>query len=441
MTLSCSQHGGSTAHLAAATPGPAPEPREAASTTVDPPPAPAACAAVDEAKLEPPACKDAIEKTPIPPIVDPNETLARFYEKLVALARGTGKGPVRLAMYGDSNHKGDEMEGHLRRVLQGRFGDAGHGWVPLAMPHWLTHKDVSFGGTWKIWKSAAVSFDPIVRDHNYGLGNTLAETSQSGGLLRIATADAKAPVGQKASRLDLFFLERPDGGVFDVTIDGAAPKRFSTRADAVEAGIQSIAMEDAPHKIEILSRGQGSVRFFGAVLERDVPGIVFDTLACGALNIHQMSWVNPTVREPMAAKRDWDVVMFQLGTTMSQLVFHEPALKKVIAEMREALPNAAIVLLTPPDYLKGQQSDPRIVKVSRQLEEVAQETGVAFWDYRAAMGGDNSMNTFIAKRLVTTDHVHLTTGGHELMGDRLLRALMLDLARFRDKHPDAGCGG
>ncbi len=437
--VACSQHGGGgAARLATATPAQA-EPREAASTIAEPPPPPAACPAVDEAKLEPPACKDAIAQTPVPPIVDPNETLGRFYEKLVALARGTAKGPVRLAMYGDSNHKGDEMEGHLRRVLQGRFGDAGHGWVPLAMPHWLTHKDVKFGGTWKIWKSAAISFDPIVRDKNYGLGNTLAETSDSGALLRIATADASAPVGQKASRVDLFFLRRPDGGVFDVSVDGAPAKRFSTRADGFEAGIESIAMEDAPHKIEIVSRGQGSVRFFGAALERDVPGVVFDTLACGAMNIHQMSWVNPATRAPMAAKRSWDVVMFHLGTTMSQLVFHKDALKKVIGEMREALPNAAILLLTPPDYLKGQRSDPRIVKVSQQIREVADEMGVAVWDYRAAMGGDDSMSTFVAKRLVTSDRVHLTTGGHELMADRLTRALLLDLARWREKHLDAGC--
>jgi hypothetical protein len=418
-----------------------PEPREAppAAAAADPKPA---CPAVDEAKLEPPECKDPIASTPIPPIVDPKETLGHVYEGLVSLARGTSKGPVRFAMYGDSNHKMDGPEAHLRRALQARFGDAGHGWVPLARPHWIQHQDVKHDGTWKVFKSWAISTDPIIRDRNYGLGNMFAETEAPGGMLYVATADEKAPIGQKVSRFDVFFLKRPDGGNFDIVADGTTVKHVSTRAADWEAGVETVKVEDGPHKLSVVTRGQGMVRFFGVAMERDVPGIVVDSLPTGAMNIHQMSWVNPTTRQPMATARGWDLVMIHLGTTMSQLVFHKPALTKVVEEMKAALPNAAILLLSPPDYLRdkrGPDSEPRIIKVSQQIREVAEETGVAFWDYRAAMGGDGSMATFIRKNLVTSDRVHLFQSGHDVMMDRLIRALFLDLAHWREKHPDAGC--
>jgi hypothetical protein len=316
--------------------------------------------------------------------------------------------------------------------------------VPLARPHWLHHQDVKHEGNWSVFKSWAISSDPIIRDRNYGLGNMFAETPSPGGVLWVATADEKAPIGKSVSRFDVFFLKRPDGGTFDIVADGSVVKHVATRADDWAAGIESVKVDDGPHKLELVTRGYGMVRFFGVAMERDVPGVIVDSLPTGAMNIHQMSWVNASTRQPMATSRNWDVVMIHLGTTMSQLVFHKPALTKVIEEMRAALPNAAIMLVSPPDYLRdkrGPDSDPRIIKVSREMREVAEETGVAFWDYRAAMGGDGSMMTFIRKGLVTSDHVHLNQTGHDVMMDRLMHALFVDLAKWREKHPDAGCGG
>src|SRR5260221_3393107 len=130
----------SSRQTARTSPPPAPEPREAAPTTTPAPEQPRACPDVDEAKLEAPGGNDVLQPAAIPPIVDPKETMGRLYDRLVALARGTSKTPARLAMYGDSNHKQDMPEAHLRRALQARFGDAGHGWVPLARPHWLHHQ-------------------------------------------------------------------------------------------------------------------------------------------------------------------------------------------------------------------------------------------------------------------------------------------------------------
>ena len=77
--------------------------------------------------------------------------------------------------------------------------------------------------------------------------------------------------------------------------------------------------------------------------------------------------------------------------------------------------------------------------MARQITELASETGVAFWDYRAAMGGDASMLTFLRKRLAWTDAIHLNNKGHQIMGDRLMHALLEDNARYRAGHSDAGC--
>src|SRR5207302_11491 len=117
--------------------------------------------------------------------------------------------------------------------------------------------------------------------------NIASETSSWGARAWVATAK-DGPVGTRASRFEVFFFRRPGGGAFDVFADGTLVKTISTRADAFEAGIEEIDVEDGPHELLCVARGRGPVRLAGVALERDVPGIVVDSLGTGAMSIGQM---------------------------------------------------------------------------------------------------------------------------------------------------------
>ena len=54
-----------------------------------------------------------------------------YYAKL---ARGKATEHVRIAVYGNSNMTMDYMTGAMRRLLQSKFGDGGHGYVAMARP-------------------------------------------------------------------------------------------------------------------------------------------------------------------------------------------------------------------------------------------------------------------------------------------------------------------
>jgi hypothetical protein len=77
--------------------------------------------------------------------------------------------------------------------------------------------------------------------------------------------------------------------------------------------------------------------------------------------------------------------------------------------------------------------------VAKQMREVAEEAGTAFWDFREAMGGDGSVVGFTKRGLTGEDHIHFGPEGSALMGNRLLCAMFDDLHAHIDKHPDAGC--
>jgi lysophospholipase L1-like esterase len=404
------------------------------------------CPPIDATKLAPFDLDTTRIDVQPPPIVDPTHVMAHFYDRLAGLARGTATDHVRIAVYGDSNMTGDFITGAMRRTLATRFGDAGHGYVALGRPwSWYVHQDVRHGVDPRTWRMFATSTNRTA-DGYYGFANIAAESSTAGAKSWVETADDAAPIGKTASDFDLFYLMRPNGGSFGVTIDGKADRTVATAAPEFAAGFEKIHLADGPHKLDCVATGNGPVRLFGVALERQPEpgryGAIVDSLGVGALNFEQMQHVNSKTRIAMLERRRYDLVVFLLGTNMFAPDMHATWIKNVLADFRAALPDAPILILSPPDIvLSGDDvhSDPRIVALGKQLKAIASAEGAAFWDFRAAMGGDASIKTFARKGLARRDYVHLTPSGAAIMGNRLVYALYGDMQPHLREAPDAGC--
>jgi hypothetical protein len=61
--------------------------------------------------------------------------LAPFFTALAALEQRQSQQPVRIIQIGDSHTANDSLSGHLRELFQGRFGNAGRGWLPAGVPY------------------------------------------------------------------------------------------------------------------------------------------------------------------------------------------------------------------------------------------------------------------------------------------------------------------
>lgn len=420
---------------------PAVTPKEAADagavTTppVCPPPDPKKIAAFDvDAK---------VIGADVPAIVDPSGSLASFEDKILALARGTAKKPIRIGFYGDSNLTSDFMTGHMRRELQARFGDAGHGYVALARPWaWYSHEDVHHHGTWPLFHQFDCTTDPVV-GHRYGFANIASESAKPGASAWVATADADAKVGRTASRFEVYYLKQPKGGTFDILLDGKPHKKVDTAAPDFSAGYEAIETTDAAHEVKCVVRGDYSVRLYGTTLERDAVegGIVVDSLGTGALNFQRFMMTEPLVRKNQLEHRKYDLVFVWLGMNSMWLEPNKGWATDTVKTLRDAIPDVPVVLVSPPDSEKpgSSKTDPRIVALVKQLAEVAADQRAAFWDLRAAMGGDGAFLEFMKRGLGATDRVHLSREGNVLLGQRLLHALFEDVSTRLTGHPDAGC--
>jgi hypothetical protein len=378
----------------------------------------------------------------VPPIEDDSATMAPFFETLARVVRGTATEPVRIVVYGDSNGTMDFMTGEMRRVLQTKYGDAGHGFVATGRPwNWYRHRYVRHDSIKGEWEPFTVTTKPT-RDGFYGFGMIVGESLQNGADTWVETAEDGAPIGTRASSFDISFLKWPRGGPFDVKVDGHVVTNVDSYAKKPEAGFFRVEVPDGPHKLDIVARSFHTVRIFGVALGRPGGGVQVDGVGVGSLNCLTMLRDDAEIDRATLARRGYDLVVFHIGSNTFVAGDLGVCMKQVIARQRAALPGVPVLLMTPPDFL-GQLHPPKtvgwLVQVCDAMRAMAKDDGAAFFDFRAAMGGDGSIAKFQDAGMTQGDYTHFNEKGGIYMGDRVVSAILTAFDRYAEAHPLAGC--
>lgn len=372
---------------------------------------------------------DALAAAPPPP-ADP---LAAFKAAIHEMRNGTPGRLVRVAHFGDSHTAADALTGRLRDSLQADLGDGGHGFIVPAWADARLHRGVVLrdGGAWTV--------DRVRYQHGTDAGDRLIGIGTVS--VRAAIAGTWAQVTGRGSSFDIYYLEQPSGGSFDVRVDGAEPLRVPTAGDAVRAGFHRVDVPNGRHVLELRVVGDGEVRLFGVQIERPGPGIVYSSLGVtGARASTPLEW-NEALFTAQVRRMHPDLIVTMYGT--NDLFADDYSLDRfgivigqLLSRARAAAPDASCLVLAPPDVAKrGPGGEVASVAelpalVARMKEEAARE-GCAFWDTLAAMGGPGSILTWRAARppLAAHDNVHLTRGGYERIAEALAGEVFLPVTR------------
>ena len=366
-----------------------------------------------------------------------------------ALARAeAGEGQARLVFFGASHVASDLFTGHIRRELQQRFGDAGHGFVVPVHP-WRTyrHRDINIDSDGKHWETHRIRVGDSEVER-VGLAGVAMASSRRGSFGLVRTVE-DGDYGRNASFFELYYLKTPRGGDLDVLIDGRRARRISTRASKNEPGYAAFRVADGPHSLEIRILSKRPVWLFGLTVERDQPGVVVDTLGInGSRARYQLLWDDALYREHLR-RRDPDLVVLAYGTNESgdesPLEDYERNLRAVVQRMRDTVPDASCLLVGPSD--RPMQVEERVFEDRSRTAElievqhrVALEYGCGFFDLVAFQGGALSMVQWAASDppYASQDHIHYTRLGYQRLGEVLLSALLEGMPASGDS--DAGTG-
>ena len=356
--------------------------------------------------------------------------LASFFTALDALGNGPTEIPAtaRLCVFGDSHTAADFFTGRLRNRLQARYGDAGPGLILPARP-WrgYPHEGVEqdFGRRWPASSLRGAESEPKV-----GLAGASLEIPEDEHLgLRGAFG---------AFALHTF---GPEG--LEPRVSLSEPMAELPPALDAMPLLESFRLEVGGGLLRILQpRGPGpwrelfvslppGLRLLGVDLCSGLGGVLVDELGLNGAELFDLEKWDPGLRRALLTELHPALLVLAYGTNeLGRKDLNGPAYRERAASLLRTLraeSGASILLVGPLDRLgrrrRGQNFKAGSRTVIAAMRGACQDAGCAFWDAKAAMGGDGAIQRWRKQRLAQRDLVHLTGPGYQKLGDLLLKAL------------------
>jgi lysophospholipase L1-like esterase len=406
----------------------------------------------DDDDSAPPVARVSLRLRPpvVPTPVESPEALVAWFEDLARVETGEPGRIVRTLHWGDSTIAGDGITATVRARLQDVFGDGGPGFLPV-------HTDVRWqlrpgilrtqGGTWTTYNithaGAAGSY--------YGLAGNISTSA--------ADEECRATLGglkregkrQLLHRFVVHYRKQPGGGTLVVAARGARTRVLETASEGGGDRFVELSIERGTRTVGLRTRGDGPVSIYGVALETKGPGVTWETFGVAGSSIASMlSHQGRNHMKRQVAKRGASLLVYQTGgNELSYPMLHkgegegyERAYSRAMAKLRAGATEASCLMIAPLDQgfrKRGKViSKPQLERIIAVQRRTAKALGCAFWDVRAAMGGEGAFARWIVAdpKLASTDLLHLTSTGLKLVGDSLADALLAEYQLWRAGHPD-----
>lgn len=381
---------------------------------------------------------------PSPLIIPPN-AMDHYFQKLWQVEQNKDQ-IARALVWGDSTIAADGIIKDVRRNMQEKFGNAGSGFLPIALNSaWTIRKEIL--RTNSGWKTDNYVYGKL-KSKRYGLAGMVSSsfsTSSTATLAGPKTKEGRIP----STRYQIFYRAQPEGGTFQVDI-GDGPIDIETTSDELEERTIDLYAPKGSEKIDIQTKGDGVVTIYGVALESKDYGVTWETLGVAGASISSMRKQDKVHMHEQVAHRDPALIVYWTGG--NELGYpslksktgagYKKVYRNAVKKIRDGHPQASCLLIGPLDQgentASGIQSKPSLAKLIRFQKEVALEQGCAYWDAQDAMGGTNSFSKWMSHKpkLASSDMSHLTGRGRRIIGDTLSDVLSHSYQSWLEQHPN-----
>lgn len=355
-----------------------------------------------------------------------------FFATLDALARGEDEARAGVVIFGNSLIASDHVTDIVRDELQGRFGDGGRGYLLVDRLSKVAGRRVRTGVGSDGWTIRSFAQDPpFPAGVRFGFAGSLHESSVNG--------DQATWSLERATRARLSWLDTGVG--MRLSVDGVEVLRVprAPLGTTPSGAAKSIEVKLPPLGKELRLVADKGARVFGVAVERDVAGVVVDTIGVPAASARL--YVDSTEADifvEQLAQRDPALVTLMLGGNETRGIAYgnitaavfEAKLNLMLDRVRRAAPQAACMIVTPIDAAKTTTGSEElttreeIVAVIEVEKRVAAARGCALFDLWKAMGGNGSLSRMRDAGFVSEDLVHPTARGGDVLGQLFADAIV-----------------
>jgi lysophospholipase L1-like esterase len=379
------------------------------------------------------------------------ENLSRFFQKLKS---GT---TTRIMHYGDSQLEGDRITANLRNKLQHKFNGTGLGLRPAVQPYDFVFSAVQTNSS--NWKRYSIygNVDTLVNHNRYGVMGAFARyapltydsipfenTVFHEAELSISKSSISFNKTREYKRMRLFYGNAKSPVDLQVFVSNQLV--FSeTLKTQLDYDVVSCDLPVATDNVVLKFSGWDSPDVYGIELAEN-RGVIVDNIALRGSSGTIFTQTDFKQSTKMYSDLNPGLFILQFGGNVMPYIKDQKAIDSYgrwfasqIKRIKQSCPNAAVIVIGPSDMSTKIKDNyvtyellPAVVEA---LKKAAYSTGSGYWDMYQAMGGYNSMPSWVTAQpeLAAPDYVHFTPRGSTLISNMFYNAFILEYNNYLKK--------
>ncbi len=277
----------------------------------------------------------------------------------------------------------------------------------------------TFGG----WSSHAVTDSVYFDKKKQGISGHYF-VPRNGAYVELRGQNKYASLLDTCQRASIFFHSR-DSVLLSVRVNKGENKNYSL---GPSDGLQQIQVDGRIGSIRWTVDRADSTLFYGLAMDGK-KGIILDNFSLRGSSGLSLRGIPPQMLKQFNRQRPYDLIILEYGLNVAtergrNYDNYQKGLLTAIEHLKECFPQAGILLLSVGDRdSKNENGElrtmPGVKNLIRYQQNIAAESGIAFWNMFEAMGGEGSMAKLVHAKpsMANYDYTHINfRGGKHLAG-------------------------
>ncbi len=377
--------------------------------------------------------------------------LHRFFEKLERVSDKRSK--IHILHYGDSQIEGDRMTSYIRQRLQNQFGGNGPGLIPAVnVYNTITFKQnyssnfiryTSFGGKklkngrYGVMGSAA-RFTPEL--DSTGMAS---KTTEEEAWIEISPSKSAYSRARDYNNVKMYYNNclKPCG--LKVYQNSKLIHEDSLKDDGKPHSVD-LSFQSSVGVLKYVFSSTVSPTIMGFSMEGDY-GIQVSNIGMRGCSGTIFGSMDQNLLGRMYADLNTELIILQFGGNSipglrdsSSVRAYCKKIKGQINTLKRLRPSAAILFIGPSDMSKLKdgvfQTYPLLPYCVSMLKKTVVDLGSGYWDLFEAMGGTNSMPSWVEKGYAGKDYVHFSNRGASIASQLFFDAFAAEYAKWKNNN-------